>query len=126
VSVGEFDELFVLLEGSIWGYHQVPFFQTFNRSWVAEEGMDGFSLFLEFNQVGSGIRQVSCSSPATQDCRSYVDLCPTYMAYWADQARGIVKASYRLVVFGAETPHIATLAKVLWARGVEIMANLEI
>jgi len=103
---------------------QVSFFQTFNRSWVAEEGMDGFCLFLGFNKVGSGIRQVSCSSPATQDCRSYVDLCPTYMAYWADQARGIVKASYRLVVFGAETPHIATLAKVLWARGVEITAKL--
>jgi len=48
------------------------------------------------------------------------------MAYGADQARWIVKASYRLVVFGAQTPHIATLAKVLWARGVEIMANLEI
>ena len=105
---------------------QVSVFQTFNRPWTAEEGMDGFCLFLEFNKVGSGVRQVSCSSPATQDCRGYVDLCSTYMAYWADQARWIVKASYRLIMFGAETPHIATLAKVLWARGVEIMANLEI
>ena len=101
---------------------QVSFFQTLKRSWVAEEGMDGFCLFLEFNKVGSGVRQVSCSWPATQD----FDLCPTYMAYWADQARWIIKGSYRLVVFGAETPHIATLAKVLWTRGVEIMANLEI
>ena len=88
--------------------------------------MDGFCLIMEFNKVGSGVRQVSCSSPATQDCLSYADLCPTYVSYWADQARWIVKASYRLVVFGAETPHITTLTKVLWARGVEIMANLEI
>ena len=48
------------------------------------------------------------------------------MAYWTDQAMWIVKNSYRLVVFGAEPPHVAALAKVLWARGVEIMANLEI
>jgi len=38
----------------------------------------------------------------------------------------LVKALYRLVVFGAEAPHVAALAKVLWARRVEIMANLEI
>jgi len=38
----------------------------------------------------------------------------------------IVEASYRLVVFGAEAPHVAALAKVLWARGVEIMTNLKI
>ena len=88
--------------------------------------MDGFCLFMEFNKVGSGIRQVPCSSPATQNCLSYVDLSPTYMIYWADQARWIVKASYRLVIFGAETPHIAALTEVLWARRMEIMANLKI
>jgi len=87
VSVGEFDGVFVPRGESIWGYHQVPYFQTFNRFWAAEGGMDGFRLFLEFSQVGSGIRQVSCPSLATQDCRGYVDLCPAYVAYGADQAR---------------------------------------
>ena len=38
----------------------------------------------------------------------------------------IVKASYRLIVFGAKSPHVAALAKILWARGVEIKANLKI
>jgi len=104
----------------------VSFFQTFNLSWVAEEGMDGFGLFLEFNKVGSGIRQVSCSSPTIQDCRTYVNLCPSYMVYWANQAIWIVKTPYRLVVFGAETPHIAALTEVLWTGRVEILANLEI
>jgi len=88
--------------------------------------MDGFCSFLEFNKVGSGIRQVSCSSPAIQNCRSYVNLCPTYMTSWANQAIWIVKTSYRLVVFGAETPHIAALTEVLWAGRVEILADLEI
>jgi len=48
------------------------------------------------------------------------------MAYWADQAIWIVKTSYQLVVFGAETPHIAALSEVLWTGRVEILANLEI
>jgi hypothetical protein len=48
------------------------------------------------------------------------------VAYGANQAERIVIATYRLVVFGAEAPHVATLAKVLWAGGVEIMAHLMI
>jgi len=48
------------------------------------------------------------------------------MTYWADQAIWIVKTSYRLVVFGAETPHIAALTKVLWTGRVEILADLGI
>ena len=124
MSVGEFDGVFVPRGESIWGYHHVSFFQIFNRFWAAKEGINGFRLFLEFSQVGSGIRQMSCPSPAAQDCRGYVDLCPSYVAYGADQARWIVKASYRLVVFGAEAPHVAALAKVLWAGEVEQMANL--
>jgi len=48
------------------------------------------------------------------------------MAYWADQAIRIVKTSYRLVVFGTETPHIAALAEVLWTGRVEVLANLGI
>ena len=88
--------------------------------------MDGFCLFLEFSQIGSGIRQVSCPPPTTRDCRGFVDLCPANVAYGADQAGRIIIATYRLVVFGAEAPHVATLAKVLWAGGVEIMAHLVI
>jgi hypothetical protein len=126
VSVGEFDGVFVPREESIWGYRHVSFLQISDRFWTAKEGMDSFRLFLEFSQVGSGIRQMSCPSPATQDCRGYVDLCPSYVAYGADQARWIIEASYRWVVFGAEAPHVAALAKVLWAGGVEIMANLVI
>jgi len=48
------------------------------------------------------------------------------MTSWANQAIWIVKTSYRLVVFGAETPHIAALTEVLWAGRVEILADLEI
>ena len=87
VSVGEFDGVFVPREESIWGYRHVTFLKIFNRFWTAKEGMDSFRLFLEFSQVGSGIRQMSCPSPATQDCRGYIDLCPSsYVAYGADQA----------------------------------------
>jgi hypothetical protein len=86
VSVGEFDGLFIPRGEGLWGYQHVLFFQIFNRFWTAKEGMDGFRLFLEFSQVGSGIRQVSCPPPATQDCRGYIDLCPAYVAYGADQA----------------------------------------
>jgi len=54
MSIGEFNEVFVLpkLDGAGWKLIlccQVSFSQTFNRSWVAEEGVDGFCLFLKFN-----------------------------------------------------------------------------
>jgi len=67
---------------------------------------------------------MSCSSPATQDSFSYVDLCASYMTDWADQALRVVEALHRLIVFSAESPHITTLVKVLWAGRVEILANL--
>ena len=35
----------------------------------------------------------------------------------------VVKASYRLIVFSAESPYVATLAEVLWAGRVEILAH---
>ena len=44
------------------------------------------------------------------------------MPDWTDQAMRVVKASYRLIVFSAESPHVATLAEVLWAGRVEILA----
>ena len=69
---------------------------------------------------------MSCPPPTARDCRGYVDLCPANVAYGADQAGRIIIATYRLVVFSAEAPHIATLAKVLWAGGVEIVADLVI
>ena len=46
------------------------------------------------------------------------------MTNWADKARGVVKASHRLVLFGTESPHVVTLSQVLWARGMEAMVNL--
>jgi len=126
VPIGEFDGLFIPRRKGLWGYQHLFFFQFFHRFWTAKEGMDGFCLFLEFSQIGSGIRQVSCPPPTTRDCRGFVDLCPANVAYGADQAGRIIIATYRLVVFGAEAPHVATLAKVLWAGGVEIMAHLVI
>jgi len=126
VPVSEFDGLFIPRGKGLWGCQHLLFFQFFYRFWTTKEGMDGFCLFLEFSQVGSGIRQVSCPPPTTKDCRGYVDLCPANVAYRANQAERIVIATYQLVVFGAEAAHIATLAKVLWAGGVEIMARLMI
>jgi len=46
------------------------------------------------------------------------------VANWADQAKWVVKASHWLVLFGTETPRVATPSKVLWARRMEVMVNL--
>ena len=86
--------------------------------------MDCFCLFLEFSQIGSGIRQVPCPPPTTKDCRGYVNLCQANVAYGADQAGRIIIASILFVVLGAETPHVATLTKVLWTGVVEMVADL--
>jgi len=105
--------------------HQYLFIsQFFHRFWTAKEDMDCFCLFLEFSQIRSGIRQVPCPPPTTKDCRGYVNLCQANVAYGADQAGRIIIASILFVVLGAETPHVATLTKVLWTGVVEMVADL--
>jgi len=56
----------------------------FGRFWSAEEGMDGFGLFLELNQVGSGMWQMPWPSPTAEDGRGDVDLRPANVTYGAD------------------------------------------
>jgi len=124
LSLGEFDGSFISWRKGHWVYQYLFIFQFFHRFWPAKEDMDCFCLFLEFSQIGSGIRQVPCPPPTNKDCRGYVNLCPANVAYGADQAGRIIIATNRLVVLGAETPHVATLAKVLWAGVVEIVADL--
>jgi len=86
--------------------------------------MDCLGLFLEFSQIGSGIRQVPCPTPAAKDGRGDIHLCPTNVANRADQARRVIITTHRLVVLGAETPQVAALAKVLWAGIVEMILYL--
>jgi len=88
--------------------------------------MDCFGLFLEFSQIGSGIRQVPCPTPAAKDGRGDIHLCPTNVANRADQARRVIITTHRLVVLGAATPQVAALAKVLWAGIVEMILYLVI
>ena len=88
--------------------------------------MDSFGLFLELNQVGSGIWQMPWPSPTAKDGRGDIDLRPANVAYRADQAGRIIKTAYRLVVLGTKAPQIATLAQVLWAGIVEMVFNLVI
>ena len=85
--------------------------------------MDGLGL-LKLNQVGSGMWQMPWPSPTAEDGRGDIDLRPAYVTYGADQARRIVKTTYRLVVLGTEAPQVATLAQVLWARMVEMVFGL--
>jgi hypothetical protein len=76
----------------------------FGRFWSTEEGMDSFGLFLELNQVGSGVWQMSWPSPTAEDGRGDIDLRPANVTYGADQAGRIVKTTHRLVVLGAKAP----------------------
>jgi len=86
--------------------------------------MDGFGLFLELNQVGSGMWQMARPTPAAEDGRGDIDLRPANVAYGADQAGRIVQTMYRLVVLGAKAPQVATLALGLWAGMVEMVFDL--
>jgi hypothetical protein len=86
--------------------------------------MDSFGLFLKLNQVGSGMWQMARSPPAAEDGRGDIDLRPADVAYGADQARRIVKNTYRLVVLGTEAPQVATFAQVLWAGMMEMKFDL--
>jgi len=52
-----------------------------------------------------------------------VNLGPTDVTNCADETGGIVKTSHRLILFGTESPHIATLSKVMWARGIEVLVH---
>jgi len=90
---------------------------------IVEEGINNYHLLLEFVQVGSRVRQVSCSVPTVKTCLDCVNLGPTDVANWADKTGGIVKASHRLIMFGTESPHIATLSKVIWVRGMEVLVH---
>ena len=76
--------------------------------------MDGLHLLLEFVEVGSGGRKVSCSAPAAEESLSYVHLGPAGMANGADEAGRIVKALHCLIVHRTESPHIPTTAEVMW------------
>jgi hypothetical protein len=124
MSIGEFDGSLVSGERRSWFCPSSFSFQFFYRFWSTEEGMDSFGLFLELNQVGSGMWQMARSTPAAEDGRGNIDLRPAYVTYGADQARRIVKTTYRLVVLGAEAPQVATLTQVLWARMVEMVFGL--
>jgi len=86
--------------------------------------MDGFGLFLELNQVGSGMWQMPWPSPTAEDGRGDIDLRPANVTYGADQAGWIVKTTHRLVVLGAKAPQVATFAQVLWAGMVEMVFDL--
>jgi hypothetical protein len=88
--------------------------------------MGSFGLFLELSQIGSGIRQMPCPSPTAKDGRGDIHLCPTNVANRANQARRVIKTTHRLVILGAKTPQVAALAKVLWARIVEMILDLVI
>ena len=85
--------------------------------------MNSYHLLLEFVQVGSRVQQVSCSALAAKNCLGCVNLGPTDVTNWADEAGGIVKASHRLILYGTESPHIVTPSKVMWARGMEVLAH---
>jgi len=104
VSIGEFDGSLVPGERSPWVCPSSFSFQLFDHFWSTEEGMDSFGLFLELNQVGSGIWQMPWPSPTTKDGRGDMDLRPANVAYRADQAGQIVKTTHWLVILGAKAP----------------------
>jgi len=66
--------------------------------------MDSFGLFLELNQVGSGVWQMPWPSPTAKDGRGNINLRPTDVAYRANQAGRIVKSTHQLVILGAKAP----------------------
>ena len=66
--------------------------------------MDGFGLFLELNQVGSGMWQMPWPSPTAKDGRGDIHLCPTNVANRANQAGRIIKTTHRLVILGTKAP----------------------
>jgi len=107
VSIRKFNEVFFL--------HRLPLACLERCAWLL------FVPGIRLSRVWV-LGEVSCSSPAAQDGLFYVNLCPSFMSDWTDQALRVIKASYRLIVFSAESPHVATLAEVLRAGRVEILA----
>ena len=75
--------------------------------------MDGPRLLLEFVEVGSRDRNMSCSAPAAEKCLGYIYLGPAGVADWADEAGRIVEALHRLVLCRAKSPHVTTTTKVM-------------
>ena len=73
MSIGEFDWSLVPGERRPWVYPSSFSFQLFGRIWLTEEGMDSFSLFLELNQVRSGMWQMPWPSPTAEDGRGDID-----------------------------------------------------
>jgi hypothetical protein len=124
MSIGEFDGSLVSGGRRSWFCPSSFSFQFFYRFWSTEEGMDSFGLFLELNQVGSGMWQMARPTPAAEDGRGDIDLRPANVTYGTDQAGRVVKTTYRLVVLGAKAPQVATLAQVLWAGMVEMVFDL--
>jgi len=92
----------------------INLFKSLDSSGSAEKEMDGFCLFLGLNEVRSGVRQMFCSTPA-QNSLINVYLCSTFVPDRTDQAVRIVEAAHGLVIFSAEPPQVATLAKIFWA-----------
>jgi len=90
-------------------------FKSLDSSGSAEKEMDGYCLLLVFNEVQSGVWQMSYSAPAAPNGVSNVYLCRSFVPNRADQAVRIVEAAYGLVIFSAEPPHVAALAEILWA-----------
>jgi len=66
---------------------------------------------------------MSCSAPAAKEYLGCVHLGPSDVADWANESGRIVKASHRLILCRTESPHISTLAKVVWVGGVEVFAH---
>jgi len=89
----------------------------------AEEGMDGPHLLLEFVEVGSRDRNMSCLAPAAKKCLGYIYLGPAGMADWADEAGRIVKALHRLVLCRAKSPHVTTTTEVMWTGVVKFFSH---
>jgi len=89
----------------------------------AEEGMDGPHLLLEFVEVRSRDREMSCFVPAAKECLGYIYLGPAGVADWANEAGRIVKALHRLVLCRAESPHITTSTEIMWTRVVKFLSH---
>ena len=85
--------------------------------------MDGHHLLLEFVEVGSRDRKMSCSAPAAKECLGYIYLGPAGMADWADEAGRIVKALHRLILCRAKSPQITTPAEGMWTGVVKFLAH---
>ena len=103
--------------------HRTFRFEPSNCFRITKEGVDGCRLLLEFVQVRSRVREMSCSAPAAEECLGYVYLGPSNMADWADEAGRIIKALHRLILCCTESPHISAPSKIMWAGGVDFLAH---